>query len=515
MSTIIRIGTIDNQIGLWQANALQHMLEKLGHKTQAISIKPSQNATNFTQDLDTAILNNNIDIAVHTLKDVPTVLQKGIVQAAVIKRGNFKDLLVFKNNEEFLSQKNAIIATSNIRCKAQWLNRYPTHTIENLQGNGNLNSQLQELDDNTNWNAGIYDAASLGRLGLKPEDSINLDWMIPDPAQGAIMITARENDEDIKTICAELNHTETEICTTIEREFLNLLETDFDIPIGALAFVKEEEVHFKGVVLNADGSKKIEVTRVEPLSNYQAIASHCAEFIIDRGGKNLIDNIKRSSLQTNIYSTKTLTTEQRSLFSEKVIFKSSDFVKISLNRIKPQIIRNPIENVIITSKNSVDALLHNFSAIELQFKNIYCVGRRTKRIVEKQIGKVKHTEKTEKALADYLVEFIEGTEITCFSGDLNLSNLSTIIEEHNITVNSVEAYQTKNDAVKIDENIEGVMFYNPSTIQSYLKVNDAVKIAFCTSEATANEAKKHFEDVRIAKLPTIESIIDLVNEYFN
>ena len=110
------------------------------------------------------MLNDDIDIAVHSLKDVPTVLPKGIVQAAVLKRGNVKDTLVFKDNEEFLGAKEAVIATGSLRRRAQWLKRFPTHTIEDLRGN--VNSRLQKLEDNEHWNGAIFAAAGLGRLEL-------------------------------------------------------------------------------------------------------------------------------------------------------------------------------------------------------------------------------------------------------------------------------------------------------------------------------------------------------------
>jgi hydroxymethylbilane synthase len=528
MSKTIRIGTRDSQLALWQANAVQQMLEKLGHKTEIVPVKSTGDLVQnkplyelgitgiFTRTLDIAMLNHDIDIAVHSSKDVPTLLPKGIVQAAVIKRGNFKDVLVYKNNEEFLSQKDAIIATGSLRRRAQWLNRYPSHTVVGIRGN--VNTRLQKLEDNKDWNAAIFAAAGLGRLGIKPENTVNLDWMVPAPAQGAIMITALEEDEEIMGICKELNHEDTEICTSIERDFLNLLEGGCTAPIGALAFIKEvdeeKEVHFKGVLLSPDGSKKIEVNRIEKLENKDAIAPYCADFIIERGGKSLMDIIKRNSIPTNIYSTKNLTKDQNLLFNEKVVVESSDFIKISLNRIKPQVVRNSIENVIITSKNTVEALLNNFSAAELQFKNIYCVGRRTKRLVENRIGPVKHVEKNAKALADYLVEYIEGTEVTYFCSDLRLDELPTILNDSNITVNEVEAYQTKYDAETLNDSVEGVMFYSPSTVKSYLKENDPDKIAFCIGTTTAAEAKKRFKDVRVAKVPTVESVIELVNEHY-
>ncbi len=525
MSKIIRIGTRDSELALYQANAVKQQLEHLGHKTVLVPVKSTGDLVLdkplyelgitgiFTRTLDIAMLNNEIDIAVHSLKDVPTVLPKGIVQAAVLKRGNVRDTLVFKNNEEFLGSRDAIIATGSLRRRAQWLNRYPTHTIVGLRGN--VNSRLQKLEDNDDWNAAIFAAAGIGRIGLRPEDAINLGWMIPAPAQGAIMITALEEDEETRTILSEINHEETEICTTIEREFLNKLEGGCTAPIGALAFIKDEEVTFEGVLLSPDGSKKIEVKRVKKLGEHHDIATWSADFVIERGGKRLIDNIKHSERQTNVYSTKSFTEAQRLLFNENVVVENADFIKISLNRIHPRVVKNEIKNVILTSQNAVEALLTNFSAIELQFKNIYCVGRRTKRLIEKRIGKVTHSEKNAKKLAEYLVEFMEGAEVTYFCSDLRLDELPTILEENNIKVNEIEAYQTKFDAVKIDDNVEGVMFYSPSTVQSYVKENLAKDIAFCIGETTAKEASRHFKDVRVAKLPTVESVIELVNEHYS
>ncbi|MEC3906377.1 hydroxymethylbilane synthase [Tamlana sp. 2201CG12-4] len=524
MSKTIRIGTRDSELALWQANIVQQQLENLGHKTELVPVKSTGDLVLdkplyelgitgiFTRTLDIAMLNHDIDIAVHSLKDVPTVLPKGIVQAAVLKRGNVNDTLVFKNNEEFLGAKDAVIATGSLRRRAQWLNRFPTHTIVDLRGN--VNSRLQKLEDNNEWNGAIFAAAGIGRIGIRPEEAINLDWMIPAPAQGAIMITALEEDQFSLEACAALNHEETEICTGIEREFLNRLEGGCTAPIGALAYIKNEEVNFKGVLLSEDGSKRIDVTRVKKLGEHKDLARFCADFVIEHGGKRLMDKIKQSGKKTNVFSTKSFTEGQRLLFHENVVADSSDFIKISLNRIHSRLVKNDIQNVIITSKNAVEALTTNFSPNELQFKNIYCVGRRTKRLVEKKIGQVKHTEKNAQKLAEYLVDYIEGTEVTYFCSDIRLDALPTILEDNHIKVNEVEAYQTKFDGFKVADSIEGVMFYSPSTVDSFVQNNQSEVIAFCIGETTAKEARKHFEDVRVAKVPTVESVIELVNQHY-
>ena len=507
MSKTIRIGTHDSEIELVQAKRVQSQLEELGHKTIVVPVKTEGNFI-LNKPLDFALLNNEIDVAVHSMENVPTSLPKGIIQVAVLNRGNVNDTLVFKNNEEFLSQKDAIVATNNPRRRAQWLHRFPTHTVVEIQGS--LKERLEQFENN-DWNGAIFSAATIGRLGLRPITAINLSWMIPAPGQGVIIITALSNNDFIKEICTEINHEETEICTTIEREFLTRLEDGCSAPIGALAQIKNEEITFKGVLMSPDGNKKIEVSRVEKVGEHFNIAEFCSEYILERGGKRLMDYIKRESKPINGYSTKTLTDDQLQLFSKDLNIGSSDFIKISLNRMASSIAKSKIKNVVITNQNAVDSILHNFSGDELQFENIYCVGRRVKRLIENRIGKVTHYEKNAEKLANYLVEFMEGTEVTYFCGDQRLDNFSTILSENNITVNEIEAYQTKFDAIQVDEKALGIMFYSPSTVHSYMQKNKANKIAYCIGETTAKEARKHFKDVRVAKIPTVESVIDLVN----
>lgn len=522
MEKIIRIGTRSSELALWQANVVAKQLEHIGYKTEIIKIDSEGDLVLdkplyelgitgvFTRNLDMAMLNHEIDIAVHSLKDVPTILPKKIVQAAVLKRGNYNDILVFKNNEEFLLQISAIIATGSLRRKAQWLHRYPEHTLVELRGN--VNTRLKKLKDN-DWNGAIFAAAGLKRINLLPENHIILSWMLPAPAQGAIMITALEDDEYIKEACAKINDKDTEICTTVERDFLNALEGGCTAPIGALAYIKDEKVIFKGVLFSIDGKQKIEVSKTTKLGEQHTIAKYCADEIIERGGKRiLVENEGPLSEKNNIYSTKKLSETQIKLFDAYIHVSDSDFIKIRFNRIPPKVIKNEIENVIITSQNAVESLLTSFSPIELQFKNIYCVGRQTKRLIERLIGKVYHSEKNAKGLAEYLVKNLkEGDETTFFCSDIRLDELPTILAGKNIIVNEVQVYKTMCSPVKVTEKIKGVLFYSPSAVQCYLSENKTDIIAFCIGETTAKEAKKHFSEVKIAKSPSTESIIELVN----
>ena len=172
------------------------------------------------------------------------------------------------------------------------------------------------------------------------------------------------------------------------------------------------------------------------------------------------------------------------------------------------------KNVVITSKNGVEAILNNCPVEDLNFETIYCVGRRTKRLIEQKIGPVKHSEKNAKALANHLVDFIEGSEVTYFCSDIRMDDLPSILEDSNIKVKEIEAYSTKLEAPKLEKSIEGVLFYSPSTIQSFLQKNEPTCIAYCIGESTAKVARTHFQDVRVAKIPTVESVIELVNQNY-
>ena len=526
MDKIIRIGTRSSELALWQANTVAGQLNHLGHKTEIVKIdsigdvvldKPLYElgiTGVFTKNLDIALLNGKIDIAVHSFKDVPTKLPEGMVQAAVLRRGDYNDVLILKEDENFFTNDSAVIATGSLRRKAQWLYRYPHHKITGLRGN--VNTRLQKLEDN-DWDGAIFAAVGLKRLKLLPpqEEHIKLDWMVPAPAQGAVMIAALEKDEDILEICKELNDEMTAQCVGIERTFLRVLEGGCTAPIGALAMNWEGTIKFRAVLFSPDGKKKLEFYKEVEADNVSDLGEYAANYILDRGGKKLMREIISIDKEINVYSTKNLSLDQKSKITNKVGADMSDFITIRNNRLKPRVVKNPIKNVIITSQNAVDALLDNFISQELNFENIYCVGKRTKRLIEKKIGKVAHIENSAEKLANYLVDAIDEKEVTFFCGNKRRDELPTILSEKGIKVNEVECYQTQLTPRKIEGKFNGIMFYSPTGIESYLKDNKTTdSVAFCIGETTATEARKHFENVIVSSLPTVESVIKSVNEHF-
>lgn len=297
----IRIGTRDSELALWQAKTVQSELEKQGYSTELVPVKSTGDLVLdkplyelgitgiFTKTLDIAMLNGTIDIAVHSMKDVPTALPIGIVQAAVLERAVTSDILVHKGILDYT--QNCTIATGSLRRQAQWLHKYPHHQITDLRGN--VNTRLQKLQD-SNWTGAIFAKAGLERINVLPENYEVLEWMTPAPAQGAMMVVALENDDFALSACEKLNHTPTQICTHIERQFLRTLEGGCTAPIAALAFIKDEHIHFTGALFSLDGSKKIEVKKTVRQEEYVAFGKRCAQEILSNGGKNLMKNIKLS-----------------------------------------------------------------------------------------------------------------------------------------------------------------------------------------------------------------------------
>lgn len=311
MGQIIRIGTRESELAVWQATQVKNLLAENGYEAELVYIKSEGDIDLttplyemgvqgvFTRSLDSALLNNKIDIAVHSMKDVPTQLPKGIIQAAVLKRGPVKDLLVWKgewsmlNGEWSIPGKAALqIATSSIRRKAQWLHKFPSSQIHNLRGN--VNTRLRKLKEE-NWDAAIFAAAGLERINLRPENSIDLDWMLPAPAQGAIMVVCREEDSYALDACIHFNDADTTFCTKIERDFLRALMGGCSTPISAYAEMKEDEIHFIGNILSLDGTKKAEYETTVPVWEASDLGEFAAEEILNTGGQAIADEIRNAT----------------------------------------------------------------------------------------------------------------------------------------------------------------------------------------------------------------------------
>lgn len=344
MKRCLRIGTRDSQLAVWQATLVQDLLKKEGIASELVYIKSEGDLDTvtplyklgvqgvFTKALDAALLNDRIDIAVHSMKDVPTHLAEGIVQTAVLERASYKDIFVAHPEASFqlppvgvatkaqpsivqdskysgdahltrvLQRGEALpsggfgwaIGTSSIRRISQWLNRYPACKIENLRGN--VNTRLHKLQE-SNWKGAIFAAAGLERINLRPKNSVDLDWMLPAPAQGAIMIVCREGDQFTFDVCHTQNHPTTALCTKIERDFLSTLMGGCSTPISALAEMKYAQIVLKGNICAPDGSQKYEVEKVVNISDALDLGVNLADELLQK--QSVRNIVQKLPIETN------------------------------------------------------------------------------------------------------------------------------------------------------------------------------------------------------------------------
>lgn len=298
----IRIGTRNSPLAMWQAEEVAKKLHAKGISTQIIPIESSgdKNLNQplyamgitgvFTKDLDVALLSNEIDIAVHSLKDVPTLLPTGIELIAYLERDYPQDVLVRNSNAKGKPLQSLKIATSSLRRRAFWLKEFPNAEFVDIRGN--VQTRLQKIEN------GLADATLFSLAGIKRMDwNIEyelLPFMVPAPSQGVIAVAGNSRNSTLNQLIAEINHEITEQCVTIERQFLNTLEGGCTAPIGAFAQVINEEIHFLGRVCSLDGKQCVETNTTIQMEDIEDIGEILAQRCLNEGGENIMNAIKDS-----------------------------------------------------------------------------------------------------------------------------------------------------------------------------------------------------------------------------
>src|ERR1700676_2354137 len=301
MSKKLRIGTRESQLALWQANHVKSLLKHYGADAELVHIKSKGDLDLvtplyamgvhgiFTRSLDQALLNNQIDLAVHSMKDVPVHLPIGLTEAAILERDSPFDLLVpHPSNKNIHLDKHiaSTIASSSLRRRAQWLHRFPSDHIEPIRGN--VNTRLKKLAESKWWGA-IFAAAGLERIGLRPANAIELDWMIPAPAQGAILVVCREKEENLLSQCRSMHHEPTAFCVKIERDFLAGLLGGCSTPIGALAETEGDDIFFRGNLLDAAGEKMFSIEKRISIELAASLGLAAAHELLSSGGNEILE----------------------------------------------------------------------------------------------------------------------------------------------------------------------------------------------------------------------------------
>ena len=297
---MIRIGTRNSPLAMWQAKEVEQKLQNLGYETSLVPVLSSgdKNLNQplyslgitgvFTKDLDIALLNNEIDIAVHSLKDVPTLLPQNIEISAVLERDFPQDVLVRKSSSKNKNLAELKIATSSLRRRAFWLEQFPETEFFDIRGN--VQTRLKKLEEG-DFDATLFSLAGIKRMEMELDFEF-LDFMISAPSQGVVAIASRIDDVETRKILQKINHEETQICVEIERNFLRTLEGGCTAPIGAIAKFDEGKIKFEGKLNALDGAKTLNLVEEFEYNHSENFGEKFAKIILEKGGKEMMEVIK-------------------------------------------------------------------------------------------------------------------------------------------------------------------------------------------------------------------------------
>lgn len=302
MSRILRLGTRGSALALWQAHFVAGRLRELAPEcaVELVEIETSGDRIRdvplaqiggqgvFTKEIQRALQDGRVDVAVHSLKDLPTVPVDNLVLAAVPPRGPTGDAIVSRKHTSFAAlPPGARVATSSSRRRAQVLHRRPDLTLAEIRGN--VDTRLRKLMEQ-DLDAIILAEAGLVRLGREADITEILDpaWMLPAVGQGALGLECRADDTDTRAILERMNHLPTYYAALAERAFLRGLGGGCTLPIAAAGVVTGDELCLRGAVLSPDGAERIEDLMAAPMLAADATGRAMAENLLARGAAQLL-----------------------------------------------------------------------------------------------------------------------------------------------------------------------------------------------------------------------------------
>ena len=307
MKNKILIGSRESKLALYQSNLVIKKLSSLypdilfeikkiktkGDILLNHNIESSIDKGFFVKEIQQKLLNKEIDIAIHSLKDLPVDSIAGLEIPAILKRDNHKDAFLSNENLSISKiKKNAVIATSSNRRKSQLLRLNPEFNIISIRGN--VDTRISKMKSGY-CDGLVLAAAALERLNLKDNiaNYFDSDEMLSAPGQGAIAIESRKNDKT-NFLLSPLNHKETYQCIKQEREFLKYLEGGCTAPIGAYAKIQNQKLILEGIVSTFDGRTSIYKKITSDLDSSSNLGIELAKVILKNGGKEVLSTIKQN-----------------------------------------------------------------------------------------------------------------------------------------------------------------------------------------------------------------------------
>lgn len=301
MTTPVRIGTRGSQLALWQANHVADRLRAAGNRPiELVEIETTGDRVTgpplaaiggdglFTKEIQKALLDRTVDVAVHSLKDLPTLPVEGLLLAAVPLRGPVGDVFVSVKHARFADlPPGAVVGTSSLRRRAQFLHARPDLQLVNLRGN--VETRLRKLDEQ-GLDAIVLAEAGLVRLGLGERITEVLDrsWCLPAVGQGALGLECREDDGPTRELLSHLDDSATHQAVLAERALLRGLGGGCLVPLGALAEVAGGNLTLRAVVLSSNGTQRIADTLTGAASAAVEVGQRLADSLLARGAGALL-----------------------------------------------------------------------------------------------------------------------------------------------------------------------------------------------------------------------------------
>lgn len=303
---IIKVGSRDSVLALWQTKFVIACLQKVtdqyefeiislktkGDKILDVSLAKIGDKGLFTKELEVGLLQGEIDFAVHSMKDMPTVLPEGLQISSVLKRHNPADVLISEQYGSFAElPQGAKIGTSSLRRRAQLLHQRADLEIHDLRGN--LQTRMRKMKEE-NFDGIILAAAGVERLGWQAQitEALSYEICLPAVSQGIIGVETRADDAEIIALVQLVNDLDTEICMQAERALLKALEGGCQIPIGAYAELQGDNLVLRGMVGSLDGKTVIRDHISGLPANSVQLGQQLAQRLSEQGGKAILDEIR-------------------------------------------------------------------------------------------------------------------------------------------------------------------------------------------------------------------------------
>ncbi len=306
MKPTLRIGTRGSGLALWQARYVESLVSEThpeinseiivikttGDKNLESPLSEIGGKGVFVKEIEEALLSEKIDIAVHSLKDVPAVLPNGLALGAFIERHDPRDAVITRSGLKLGELPDGSrVGTGSLRRASQILYNHPELKITPIRGN--VDTRVRKLREGEDYEAIVLALAGLERMGFQDEvtEVISEEKMVPAPGQGIVAIESRESDADTNEVLNSINHRETAIQAAAERAFLKRLSGDCNVPLGCRAVISGNNIHITGVLAKPDGSVVLKESVSGETDTAEVLGENLADSILHSGGQELLENL--------------------------------------------------------------------------------------------------------------------------------------------------------------------------------------------------------------------------------